>query len=770
MYNNDSIFSFLEKDCPEAAKAANQMEHYIFSDPATAGTKARISVEFLLKNVFKIEDIQEGYNLSLNDMIFYLSTQDYIRPEIKIALDQVRRTGNKATHTNEMSLLDALELHKQLYKVASWYYETYVTYDGTIKPYREPQPKSSSPTMDEIIKAIEERNKGTLSNKEFSENENNSDSKKVVDETAAGVGLEEAQIVNHHTSTTFTLKEQLSKLKDSSKEAIESANKLSEFKRYLHIDRPIQNKLVTYLKNEIPPKLILLSGGVGDGKSHLLAYLKSEHQDLISNFTIHNDATESFSPELSALQTLEKVLAAHSDDKSYINNKHTIVAINLGVLHNFINSDNGENFQNLKRFVEESGVFEDKIVPWYANEEQNTVLFNLSDNHSYELTVNGPTSSFYKELLSKVFAEDERNPFYLSYRKDVSEDEKSYLHENFEFLQSPDVQDQLIYLVIQAIVKNKLVISTRAFLSFIADILIGNDINEDLRMLDQITPNILFSSAERSDLLKAISNLDPINTRSSKVDELLIDLRLNNNWSLIHEQTVHNSLAIEWLEKSSLNETDPLDQMFKYRFTSLLRCALLTNKELSNVYSDDSLGDPIFNEFMIDLFHFNKGNKQKIRDFYSVFKSIMFNWKGQPKKGFILINQLEDHYKLAQRFSPQANPIESSAFIQNQGDILYYFKTSISIAFLKNDQGYNSNIRLEIDFTLYKLLYKVARGYRPTSGEEEIAINFIEFMEKMMSVGERQTELLIDFPDQNKTYKLRADGFGSFKEIIFERE
>ncbi|WP_284692644.1 DNA phosphorothioation-dependent restriction protein DptF, partial [Peribacillus frigoritolerans] len=58
-----------------------------------------------------------------------------------------------------------------------------------------------------------------------------------------------------------------------------------------------------------------MCGSVGDGKSHLLAYLKNKYPDLVNKFMIHNDATESFDPQKSSLDTLAEILKPFSDEK-----------------------------------------------------------------------------------------------------------------------------------------------------------------------------------------------------------------------------------------------------------------------------------------------------------------------------------------------------------------------------------------------------------------------------------------------------------------------
>ena len=85
---------------------------------------------------------------------------------------------------------------------------------------------------------------------------------------------------------------------------------MSFFKKYLHVDRNIQKELLELINeanNSEQSQLVLLCGSVGDGKSHLLAYVNEEYKEIISNFKIHNDATESFDPSQTEIETLKKV-------------------------------------------------------------------------------------------------------------------------------------------------------------------------------------------------------------------------------------------------------------------------------------------------------------------------------------------------------------------------------------------------------------------------------------------------------------------------------
>ena len=99
-------------------------------------------------------------------------------------------------------------------------------------------------------------------------------------------------------------------LRGSSKEAVENINVFQPFKKYMHIKRNIQDELMNIIQQtnmSTHKQLILVCGSVGDGKSHILSYLKHEMK-VLEQFYLHNDATESISPDMTSIETLDKVL------------------------------------------------------------------------------------------------------------------------------------------------------------------------------------------------------------------------------------------------------------------------------------------------------------------------------------------------------------------------------------------------------------------------------------------------------------------------------
>jgi len=117
----------------------------------------------------------------------------------------------------------------------------------------------------------------------------------------------------------------LMKLRESSKDAVVSAEYVDDFALYMHVDRPVQeqfeNQLLKYAESS-HAELILLCGSVGDGKSHMLQMCKHKYPDQISKFYVHNDSTASLYIDKPASYTLNELLEDFSDKK--VENSYTV--------------------------------------------------------------------------------------------------------------------------------------------------------------------------------------------------------------------------------------------------------------------------------------------------------------------------------------------------------------------------------------------------------------------------------------------------------------
>ncbi len=151
---------------------------------------------------------------------------------------------------------------------------------------------------------------------------------------------------NNHECLVSTLM----KLRESSKDAVVSADYIDDFALYMHVGRPVQERFEDQLKKSAESshaELILLCGSVGDGKSHMLQMCKHKFKDYMDRFYVHNDSTASLYIDKPATYTLNELLEDFSDEKVDKSTSKVILAINLGTLSNFLDQDVEGRFTRL---------------------------------------------------------------------------------------------------------------------------------------------------------------------------------------------------------------------------------------------------------------------------------------------------------------------------------------------------------------------------------------------------------------------------------------
>jgi DNA phosphorothioation-dependent restriction protein DptF len=350
---------------------------------------------------------------------------------------------------------------------------------------------------------------------------------------------------------------QLSKLRKSSAESVENTNAFNHFKEYLHVERHVEIELRKLLRsvNEKQGKcLVLLCGSAGDGKSHLISYMKnSDTEGLLDGYELYNDATESSEPTLTSIDTLADKLTDF-DDEHYDNadGSKMIIAINLGTLNNFIESAKGKSFTKLRKYVEEN-----KILSSYAQEtgyKDKSVFQHVSfaDYQVFSLSENGIQTVFLEKLLEKVFSQNDDNPFYQSYKKEETNCQlcqRCPVRHNFEFLSDPKNQQVLIHRIVQAVIIDKTIVATREVLNLLYDLIVHPDFDKqkisigtsDVQYLNDYiswtTPMLLDEYEDISPLINAMRRHDVLRNRTAIADEEATRFHSLDNIEKVFEDT-----------------------------------------------------------------------------------------------------------------------------------------------------------------------------------------------------------------------------------------
>ncbi len=547
---------------------------------------------------------------------------------------------------------------------------------------------------------------------------------------------------------------ELQKLKDSSKEAVAHSDISNDdaLKQYLHIERHVESVLrnIVQKASQAPhPVLLLICGNVGDGKSHLLSCLNNdaELRPFYQSFKVHNDATESFSPDESCIQTLTYVLEPFSDenlDGGHVSKQ--ILAINLGTLSNFL-EERKDQFSKLKDFVENQGILELAQVKKDEYREGNSFQYvNFTNYHFFELTEDGAQPTIFSKLLDRLVLQENSNPVYVAYEKVLTYEwsDRCPVRYNYEFLFDPNHRAMIADLLVKAIIKEKQIISFRHLLNFVHDILVPYQFSyEDLDQYGKdikglwfkgrvryYTPYYIFEHPTLSKIFATLTNLDPCANRDEKLDELAIQLFTSTKPIEVFEMHVQNiTLYLHKIIEALNSDQDALFKLF-------IRLAFFqSNREF--------FIDPYFQAFTKALYAFNRKDALGLRSTNEIVKAAVEKWNGSTHgKNNVMLPSASKRYKYRVFKNIGLHSILPSPDQKVNETVLHQFYPQLQFEF--RSTGNQATQRIDIDYALYMLLCKINQGYRPNTLDRNNYINFVRFVDLLINTGNTDSMLYVD--------------------------
>ena len=763
----------------------DKMESNVFSNPDIAILNGGKFFEDLISSVMISESIPEEKTVFEN--INKLKDYNVISYEMSNRFHQAREARNKGIHDNPDK--QAFRLCALLFQISVWFYDKYSGDSNFKKPSFNralivEKDKNANGNSDNssfnkedmrgiLEDVIDEKMKDLFNNIDY----NSPKSNNVVEKTPVNDSVEDLsnEIINEEENFEFYktngsyLITELSKLKISSKESIEDSEGFKDkFKRYMHVDREIQfqfkNKLEE-LSDKTSSQLILLAGSVGDGKSHLLSYMKSNYSELIGHFDIHNDATESFDPNLTAIETLKKILIPFSDANLDSSNKKLILAINLGILSDLMDDEvMNSDFSRLSVLLNELNIFDSSTSNINETSDFLTII-NFTDYQLYELNEDGVTSEFISNLIKRVVNVSDDNNFYLAYQKDLELNIKSPVIYNYQMLMNSEVQNIVVQTILKSIIKNKKLVSTRNILNLIYEMLVPAEISSYSNMdnvheyIDDLLPNLLFNSKNRSSLLEDISKESPVDVRSETIDNFIISLNTLDIQTVLEDYFADYEefeffreylLSDNYLKLKDSKNDKPKQVKIKNDLVYYL--FFFGKNDVKKVFVDR-----IYDDFLKNLYYYNYSPFKLSRLFAKLNKS-MLSWAGSIKQEYILIDKLPS-FSIGQRLSIDFQPFDKSV-----GSLKNNFSNSINFNVhadgnLCETCKYSSCnqqkcVKLNIDYLLFESITKINEGYQPNKHEKENLLIFDDFIQEILYKSNNK-ELLIYDSDSNKYFKFK---------------
>jgi len=571
---------------------------------------------------------------------------------------------------------------------------------------------------------------------------------------------------------------ELSKLRKLSMESVENTASFDAFKKYLHVLRPVESDLRNLLNkvNAVNKKtLILLCGSAGDGKSHLISYLSNaDDAHLLDSFELYNDATESSAPQLTSIDTLAEKLAPFNDENCNTDDGFKmILAINLGTLNNFIESKKGKSFSALKKYVEAYDMFSTNI--WPNSYHDNSVFqhVSFSDYQIFTLNDNGVGTAYLEELFEKVFRQADDNPFYKAFCSNDSCTlcQKCPVRHNFEFMLDSAHQKAVINKIVEVVIKDKAIVSTREILNLIYDLLVHPDFDYNAmckaaasevkyltKYIQCTIPMLMYEFDDISPLVNTVRKHDRLKDRQAEMD---VDMTRFHSLENIYETFTE---ATQGTPFAKLNETTQIAILggIKSELKKLVYRFIVRIRDLKGEILDTTQ-QQLFDEYIQYLYWQHSGNERKLLKLYEATQRAVLNWDGKFDSDTICIDDSNDKFWVLEQLHVSPCPYGHKP----ETDEVLRFSTTLKLRFKKDDSD-TQTAEISMDYALFEMISAMREGYRPTVQDKKQHTDFVSFVQRLIEFGNKASRISLVPKDGEQSYKIvfEKNVFGySFKVV-----
>ena len=370
-------------------------------------------------------------------------------------------------------------------------------------------------------------------------------------------------------------------------------------------------------------------------------------------------------------------------------------------------------------------------------------------------------------ILNKITAQTSKNKFYSEYSKNCKNcDTKDIcpICLNYQLLSDEKIQEGIISAIIENIVKNKLIVSTRKLLNMIYEIIVDERYwnrgsleprkipwkMTSINYCKSLLPNILFEKKNSSEILDLMVTVDPMQVRNENIDDFFVYYENSDNITKIFKENLQEYIAL-------LNKLKKLD--FSDRSTHPIKEEILKIFVrlcwLTKVRSDLLPQDKEYEEYMQALYSWNAGRHLDLKNVYSIVEKGILAWNGQANQDEMQLSlrSKKSDFHLVQKIEMKKKVDNLPEQVQGE---LYSFRDELRLKYRYSD---SCEAELDVDFSLYKLLKKVLNGYVPNINDKRLNVKCVEFINKISHGGAKMEKIYIrDLSQKNiKEYKLSYD-------------
>ncbi len=309
-------------------------------------------------------------------------------------------------------------------------------------------------------------------------------------------------------------------------------------------------------------------------------------------------------------------------------------------------------------------------------------------------------------LLEKITAKTNDNVFYREYCECCGSCEFANIcpiKANYDMLSDSSIQNGITNVLIETIVKNKSLISTRSLMNFFYEIMVDESVFDSgslspkkqpqkigtLEYFNALLPNMLFGRTNVSEVLRTVSLGDPMKIRNEEVDSFFIEYENTPDvLSIFNKDLGKYSFVLEKLSGKNMSESSMY--MTKESLLRLfIRLCWLTDKRSDLLPKDED-----YLEYMSAVYAWNKGDAHSLKNVYTCVIKGVSAWNGQAEKGKMQLNigNNQSNYHAIQDIEIKPN---YSCLPHSSSDILVSFRDELVLKF---DSGKGITASLDMDF------------------------------------------------------------------------
>lgn len=370
-------------------------------------------------------------------------------------------------------------------------------------------------------------------------------------------------------------------------------------------------------------------------------------------------------------------------------------------------------------------------------------------------------TEYLEELFEKVFRQDEANPFFNAYTENASCTlcQRCPVRHNFEFMSSPVHQKAIIKKIVEVVIKDKAIVSTREILNLLYDILVHPDFDYNTmckaatsetkyltKYIQCTTPMLLYEFDDISPLINAIRKHDLLKDRQADMD---VDMTRFHSLENIYEAFMAATANTPY---AKLNDTTKIAVLggIKAELKKLVYRFIVRTKDIKGEYPVNEQ-QQLFDEYLQYLYYQNSGNEKKLGKLYDATKKAIMNWDGQFDSDTICIDDSNEKFWVLEQLLIKPAIYKAQASIT--GEVLR-FSTTLKLRYRKANDTEIETAEISMDYALFEMVSAMKEGYRPTVQDKNQHADFVSFVQRIIEFGNKASRIVLVPKENEHDYKV----------------